>query len=216
MDTIDPVKYSVAENRFLLENVGKAPIVALKHALPEGVNPRAVRPVLQEVYDREQLRTAEGVAWVGIEKVKEALERFVKLDEQWEHDYQRTRGRIPRYPTLYSKDGKGKYHLYGPGSDAGIPQTYLASDGTRQRLAVELDGYVNDYQPEGVKEAPKSLLIAEDKHRLECPICHHTESFKEGSKSSQNAARARMATHLKRTTDEVDLHRELYTNEYGA
>lgn len=216
MDIFEPQKYSQAENKFLLENVGKPPVVAFNQAMPEGVNPRAVRPVLQEVYDREQLREHDGIGWAGLEAVKDCLQTFITLDAKWESDFQRSRGRIPRFPSLYTRDGKGKYHHGGAGSDSDYPRTY-EKDGRRVPLSLQLDGDSDDWERLiGMKEAPKELLHDEDKHRWECPICSHTESYKEGSASSKNAARARMSTHLKKATDEVDLHRELHTNEFGA
>ena len=65
MNTFDPVKYSTSENNFLLENIGTSPAVALSSNPPAGVNPRAVRPILQEVYDRLAIEETKGVAWAG-------------------------------------------------------------------------------------------------------------------------------------------------------
>lgn len=216
MDIFDPVKYSTAENKFLLENVGKPPIVAFNQTMPEGVNPRAVRPVLQEVYDREQLRAHDKVEWAGIDELKGCIQNYLTVDAKWESDFIRTRGRIPRFPSLYSKDGKGRYMAAGPGSDADFPRTYEKA-GRRVPLSLQLDGDQVDWALlAGVKEAPKNLIHDEDKNRFECPICNHAESYKDGSASSRNAARARMSTHLKRATVEEQLHRELYTNEFGS
>ena len=217
MDTFDPVKYSREENQFLLENVGKAPIVALNGLSKEGVNPRAVRPVLQEVYDREQLREQSGVSWAGIEAIKEKINDFVTLDTKWEQDWVNSRGRIPRFPTMYVKDGKGKYHWGGPGSDSDQPKHYT-KDG--EVKAFELDLNYGEDTDAGdslsTVSSTLSLLHDEGKHRLECPICNHTESYKGESRSSFNAARARMSKHLSRAAEEQSLHRELYTIEFGA
>lgn len=216
MDVFEPQKYSTAENRFLLENVGKPPVVAFNQALPEGVNPRAVRPVLQEVYDRKQLKEHDGVEWVGVDELKECIQTYLTLDAKWESDFIRSKGRIPRFPSLYTKDGKGRYHLGGAGSDADYPRTY-EKGGKRVPLSLQLDGDRDNWDViAGSKEAPKEIIHDEEKHRWECPICSHTESYKDGSASSRNAARARMSTHLKKALDEVDLHRELHTNEFGA
>ena len=62
---------------------------------------------------------------------------------------------------------------------------------------------------------PMELIIDHKLNRIECPICNHTESWKEGSKSSEYAAKARMGKHLKRPdVKEASLHAELYTQEY--
>lgn len=216
MDIFEPVKYSTAENKFLLENVGKPPVVAFNQAMPEGVNPRAVRPVLQEVYDREQLKTHDNVGWVGVEALKECIKTYLELDAKWESDFLRSKGRIPRFPSMYSRDGKGRYMLAGPGSDSDYPRTYEV-DGRRKPLSLPFDGDQTDWEfVAGAKMAPKELILDEFRNRWECPICAHTESYKAESVSSKNAARARMSTHLKKATVEEQLHRELYTNEFGA
>lgn len=220
MDTFDPVKYSKEENQFLLENVGKAPIVALNNALPNGVNPRAVRPVLQEVYDREELKKHEKVEWVGIEAVKEKINDFLTLDAKWEKDWVQSRGRVPRFPTLYSRDGKGKFHWAGPGSDSGHPKHYT-KNGEVQTFELNLGGGVDEWAEGDVfalptSSTPLALIFDAEKTRIECPICHHTESYKAESRSSYNAARARMSRHLSTAPDEKDLHAELRTLEFGS
>lgn len=217
MDTFNPVKYSIEENQFLLENVGTAPIVALNKSAPEGVNKAAVRPILQEVYDREQLRSAQSVSWVGINALKEVISKYIEVDTKWASDYTRSRGRVPRFPTMYTKDGKGKFHLSGSGSDSNYPRTWEDEAGNKHSFELNLDGFVDDWEDVAVvKVAPKSLIHDEAKNRIECPICAHTESYKTDSRGSYNAARARMSKHLKKPGNEVSLHSELHTNEFGS
>jgi hypothetical protein len=216
MNTFNPVKYSAEENAFLLENAGKSPIVALNKGVPQGVNASAIRPALQEFYDREMLSTVEQVEWVGLDAIKDSIRKWLENDAKWEADWKRTRGRIPRYPSMYTQDGKGRFHLAGPGSDSDYPKTWLDANGGRHRFEVNLDGYIDDSEGDVMPAAPKDIIHDIDKNRYECPICSHTESYRDDSKASGNAARARMATHLKRSTKEVSLHRELYTNVFGA
>lgn len=217
MDTFNPVKYSKEENAFLLENVGKPPIVALNGLNKVGVNPRAVRPVLQEVYDREQLRTHEGVVWAGIDALKEKIKDYLTIDAQWESAHQKSRGRVPRYPTLYTRDGKGRFHWGGPGSDSDYPKHY-EKDGAICAFELDLGGdVVEEWDFEAGIVQPKMVLIHDEaKSRIECPICNHTESYKKESRSSFNAARARMSKHLKSATEEQSLHWELHTMEFGS
>jgi hypothetical protein len=213
MDTFDPVKYSIEENTFLLENVGKPPIVALNGLSASGVNAKAVRPVLQEVYDREQLRTHEKVEWVGIEAVKERITDYLKTDSDWERQWRVSRGRVPRYPSMYVKDSKGKYHLGASGSDSDYPKHFI-KHGERVPFELNLDELITD-EPV-VATSDFALVHDTEKHRIECPICSHAESYKTDSRSSYNAARARMSRHLKSSSDESSAHRELWTVEFGA
>jgi hypothetical protein len=212
MDTFNPVKYSTEENRFLLENMGTSPAVALQPALPPGVNPRAVRPILQEVVDRLAVEDTRGVTWAGVKSLTNTIEAFMKLDAEWADQYVKTRGRVPRFPTMHTKDAKGKYWRGGPGSDSDYPRSWVDEDGKRHRFEIFLDGYDPkvDVEPGGI--APTELIHDAEKHRLECPICSHTESYRSESRSSENAAKARIMKHLKNPRgNETSLHRELYT-----
>ena len=217
MNSFNPVLYSTEENQFLLENVGLPPIVALNKPIPQGVNSRAVRPILQEVFDREQLRTISRVEWLGVEKLSQAIKTWLTMDAKWALEHQRTRGRVPRNPSMYVQDGKGKYHLSASGADSNMPRTFVDADGNRHLFEVPLDGDLDETFNEIVsKEAPKSVIDDKVNRRIECPICQHTESYKTESRQSYNLARSRMSKHLKKATDETSLHRELYTNEFGS
>jgi len=217
MMTFNPVKYSREENAFLLENAGKPPVVALRGPVPEGVNPRAVRPVLQEIYDRDELQRAEGVEWRGVDAVKDAITTWLREDRAWEDAWLKTRGRRPRWPSLYVRDAKGKYHMGAPGSDS-VVSHWIDERGDRHPFELPLDIIEDDVQETFViRAAPKALIENPDVCRIECPICQHTESYKSNSRISVNAARRRMHKHLLRTdVDEVDLHRELAANEFGT
>jgi len=219
MDTFDPVLFSEAENQFLLENVGTSPAVALNQGVPPSVNPRAVRPVLQEIADRMAIEETQQVPWVGVEAIKAAIAVYIRQDAEWAQAHERSNGRVPRLPSMYVKDQKGRYHRAGPGSDSDRARTWLDKEGERHRFAVDFDGFMDVFEEdlEAIVEAPKALIHNERKYRWECPIkgCHHTESYKATSRSSQNAAKARMARHLKKPGSEIDIHRELYTLEFG-
>src|SRR5688572_24590220 len=86
----DPVKYSPEECNFLLSTLGKPPVVALRD-LPEGVNPAAVKPILQRVYDLEQLKEHEDLDWVGVEALKVAIQIYQREDAKWASDHARNK-----------------------------------------------------------------------------------------------------------------------------
>lgn len=216
MDSFNPVLYSAEENKFLLENVGTSPKVALFKSIPPGVNPRAVRPVLQEVFDREELEKVEKVEWIGIPAIKASINAFLTEDVKWEAEWKRTRGRVPRYPTMFTRDGKGRFHAAGPGSDSNMPRSWEDAQGGKHFFEVFLNGDPHMTDEADVPAAPKSLIHDEAKHRIECPICAHTESYNLDSRASFNAARGRMSKHLKKPKNETSLHAELHTNEFGA
>jgi hypothetical protein len=209
----DPVKYSNEENKFLLDNLGKPPVVALR-SLPTNVNRAAVKPVIDRIYELVELEKHAGLAWCGADAIKESINVWLTESEKWANDRRRNR---PRFPSLYSFDQKGRAHRYGPGSDSGHVRTYFGKDGQRHVFAVQFvpDG-VTEYIPEWQADIPKDgLVVSTEFNRIEC-FCGHTERYNPDSRGSFNSARARMSKHLRSATEEVDRHREIHTNEFGG
>lgn len=215
-ETFDPVLYSINENKFFLEALGKPPVVALRE-MPTNLNARAVEPLLRKVYELEQLREHEGVQWVGVEALKEKIEAYLRENAKWKADALRFK-RAPRWPSMFSFDTKGRAHRGGVGSDSGRVRTYFNDVGERVPFEIPFSGEINDEWggPVGTEVAPKSLLkVNNDLNRIECGICGHTESFKAESRTSYNAARARISKHLRKATTNVDEHRELHVQEFA-
>lgn len=219
----DPVLLSNSENAFLLEHLGEAPIVATK-AIPPGVNAKAVTPIISRVYELEQLKQHDGSDWVGVDALKDKIQIWLKQNEKWKSDSKRSR-RAPRWPSLFSFDGRGRAHLAGPGSDSGRVRTYFGAAGERIPFAIELiPDNTMEWTPPTMQEAQgdSRVVVDEQNHRIECRIkvgdglCGHTETYKTASRSSYQAARARMSKHLRRSTEEKEAHLEAYTNEYGG
>lgn len=214
----DPVSLSLAENQFLLEHLGEAPIVAFNAGLPPRVNQKAVTPVLQRVYDLEELKAHKGEEWLGIDAMKDAISTYMKFAEQWAVDAARFK-RAPRFPSLYSYDARRRPHWAATGSDAHQVRTYFNANGERVPFAVE---YIPTGQQEwnpawALADEPVSGLVNnEEQSRLECSVCGFTASYKQESRASFNAARGRMSKHLRQATDKVEEHREIHTLEFGA
>jgi len=245
-DQFNPVKYSLAECHFLIEHIGEPSYQALQAikgvqqfdssgkdknpiGYPDGVIPGRVKPIIDRVYELQDLASKGLIQWVGVERVKACLRNYIDQQAKWATDKKRFPN-APRFPTMSSYDGKNRPHRGGPGSDCGTVSTYFDMEGNRQLLAIDLlgDNKVGEWRPEWaakpepVKAAPvfspdatKGIVDNAMFHRLECPICQHTESYKVDSRASWNAARGRISKHLRHDTKEVDLHRELYTNEFG-
>lgn len=211
----DPVLFSEEENNWLLDNVDKPLIVALRDSRP-GVNPKQVRPLLERIAELEQLKVHENQSWIGFDAIRAAIRVFLREDAKWQADHQRNK-RAPRFPSLYSYDSKGRARLGGPGSDAGQVRTYFNEKGNRVPFAIDLvPDYIPEWAPPGVTEVTEpDLNVNAELNRIEC-FCGHTEQFKPDSRASFNAARARMSKHLRKTSEEVERHRELYTNEFGG
>lgn len=184
MTVFDPVKYSVSENQFLLENVGKPPVVVLR-TLPAGVNKAAVKPVIDRVYELAELQKHAGMEWCGVDAVKEAITTYLTESDKWATDRRKNR---PRFPSMFTFDPKGRPHRYGPGSDAGQVRTYFGKDGQRHRFAIDFvpEG-VSEYTPEWIADVPKDgLIVNAELSRIEC-FCGHTEKYNSESRGSFNA-----------------------------
>lgn len=221
--SFDPVKFSNAENDFLLENLGLPTVVALrKVTFP--VNPKAVKPILDRVNELIELEKHDGVKWVGIDRLKQAIYKWREQNAKWLSDYNKSGKKAPRWPSMYSFDSKGRPHWAGPGSDSGQVRTYFGPAGERIPFEVLLvpDNYVEWVAPTIAEDNSDPLLYVDPQaNRIECRVpvdggfCGHTESYKAGSRSSYNAARARMSKHLRKATQNAEAHRELHTNEFG-
>ncbi len=245
-NTFDPVQYSLEECQFLIKWLGQPPTLALRDIraainpnparnkegkiiekdptiYPEGVVPGSVRPILERVYELNELQKQTGEQWVGVEAVKACLQVYLEQAAKWQRD--KLRG-APRFPSMHSFDTKGRPHRGGPGSDSGRVRTYFTATGERKPLAIFLLGDpVTGWMPEWAKDghsvstdvpSPESgMRLNEKDNRWEC-FCGHTEHFKPESRASQNSARARMAKHLLKATDETDKHREIHTNEFSS
>lgn len=217
MEVFDPVQYSIQENEFLREFVGVPPTVALK-VVPSTVNPRAVKPVLDRVYELVEEEKHTGQAWCGVQALKDAIDSYLSKQERWVADRKRSRS-APRFPTMHSYDAKRRPHYQGPGSDSGQVRTYINAQGERVPFAVSLiDVGEVEWQPEWatVDALGNGIKVDDDNKRIECLICGHTESFKPDSRSSYNAARGRISKHLRNAKDKQDEHRECHTLEFGS
>jgi hypothetical protein len=219
----DPVLMSNAENQFLLEHLSDAPVVARK-VIPPGVNPKAVMPIIERVYELETLKAHDGDDWVGTDAMKARIKIWLSQNEKWKSDAKKSR-RAPRWPSMFSFDGRGRAHLGGPSSDSGRVRSYFGPAGERLPFSLPLipDNQI-DWQAPTMAEpvGDNRLHVDELNHRIECRVkvgdgfCGHTETYKVASRSSHNAARARMSKHLRKATEERESHLEVYTNEFGG
>jgi hypothetical protein len=216
MTVFDPVDYSLAENKWLREAIGKPPVVAAGQ-IPQGVNPKAVLPVVQRVYELEQLKTHENQDWCGVVVLQKSIDTYIEQATKWAND--RRRGRV-RFPSLASYDSRGRAHRGATGADSTKVRTFFDEKGKRQHFEVELIPNETPYwvAPSVSEDASTAgILNNEEKHRIECTVCNHTESYNpDKGRSSYGAARARMSKHLRTAKDEVDAHREIYTLEFGG
>jgi hypothetical protein len=221
LNTFDPVLYSIKENEALLSLLGKPPVVALRE-IPAGVNPAAIKPIVNRVYELQELEKHEGIEWVGVGALKEKIETYLRENAKWLADKRRSQ-RAPRFPSLYSYDAKGRPHLGGPGSDSGRVRTYFNSKGERVPFEINLlSSDIDNWQPptfsSEITSDPKAgLFVNAEKNRIECgvPGCGHTEAYKNESRASFNAARARMSKHLRKPGNSEELHREIYSQEFA-
>lgn len=225
MEVFDPVKFSVQENEFLAQNLGKPPVVALQGALPAGCALKPIREALEQVYALTELEKHSGREWVGLEALRATIKAYIEQNVKWAAE-KVANPRAPRFPSMYSYDQKGRPHWSGSGADCGQVRTYFDKLGNRIPFAVRLVGVdTPEWHPEWARADKPSdgLKLDTEASRYECRVpmgdgqfCGHTETFKPESRSSQSAARARMSKHLRQATREVDAHRELHTNEFGS
>jgi len=215
-----PAKYSLEENRFFLDQLGRPPIAVLDAAvLPSGVNRHAVEEVLGACYDRAELERHRQKPWAGLEAVKDVIVRYL----QWYQQMMRVRGAGgPRFASQHLWDSAGRPYKYGVGADTDLVKTEILEDGTRRPLSLFLDRPAGETLPHLKSVAPwtkaDAASFTEDQiaqhdtaGRVECSICGAFFAFKPDNRSSLAMARANMARHLKHARNEPDRHRILHT-----
>lgn len=141
--------YSLAEAQYLLDNLGQPALVVLGDEedvpdLPKGVNPAAVRPILQRAYDLEQVFKARHIAWSGFDAMKKVLKLYLAW-MQLVKAAKRAVGRnepaedrrAANFPSGHLwDDGVAAY--YGIGADAGRLLSMIDDDGNRVPLWIDL------------------------------------------------------------------------------
>lgn len=222
MITFDPVYLTLEENKFLLENLGKPTIVAMK-LLPAGCSYKATKEVLDACNEYELARQHDGSKWAGFDAVKSKISTYIDQATKWAADKRKGR---PRFPSMFTFDARGKAHWAGTGSDSGIVKTYFDDKGNRIPFAIDLvDVYRDEWAPEWAAEVSKAetavdkkdgIFVDEEKSRIECLVCNHTERYKPESRRSYNMARARMSNHLRKSKERQDEHLEVHTLVFGG
>lgn len=219
LNDFDPVKLSLEENQFIIENVGKAPVVALRNRVDPQITLAAVKPIIEGVYELiETEKDDPTFKWVGVDAVVQACKTYLEQAAKWAKN--KNRPGAVRFPSMYAWDHRGKPHWRGTGSDSDQVRTYFDGEGNRIPFKISLVPATEEpWKPEWIAQQtalPKwELKVNGDLNRIECP-CGATETFKPESRASYNAARARISKHLRRATVDVENHRELHTCEFGS
>lgn len=240
----EPACYSREELDFLLANMEKPPIVALSKPMPAHVNKGTVKPLLEELYDLQQLKTHERREWGfpitdaeseddavhGYEAIKDSIVRYLAWMERVDLIRDRTERAIGN-PSMFAWDSTGGAFKYGIDSDAGIVRTEILPDGSRRAFGVKLVdrgrrslkslGDVAPWVSRSKAEVLKdSVVIDVDPKKshgtLTCSICGKAESFPVQNRSLQNLARSRMSKHLKTEKVEAARHRLLHRKTFEA
>lgn len=220
MEIFNPPAYSLEENAFLVKHLGEAPeVVEMDYPdgkYPVGVNPNAVFPEIERIFRMTQQEEHRGLQWKGVEACKTACKVYLEQMNQWIED--RKNG-APRFPSLYVWDDRGRAMKGAVGADA-VVKTYFDDNGDRVPFAINLLTDETHYLPKWIRSAGPTVIpkLLEDKEKgtIQCPICHFTQQYNLDTPSTYNTARGRMAKHLVAARQKPDLHREVYTQEFGS
>jgi len=222
-DLFDPPLFNGAELAWLAASVGQPPVVAFKEVLPPAVNVKAVRPVIERVYELMELERHEGEPWAGLGAIQTAITTYLEKAEQWRQAHRRSPRSSPRHPSMFMLDTGRRRYLGGIGSDSGRVRSYEV-DGERVYFAIALN-----VPPEGVADfvadrpvaptvpldVPKAIIVDTTHGVMTCPVCKFSINFEVDAQSSRNVARMQMARHLKNAKKEPDWHRAVYAHEFS-
>lgn len=232
----EPAIYSDEELNFFLSHLEQTPTAALHGALPAGVNPTAVRSLLDRLQEYDQLQKVHAVAWSGFDAIKDSILRYLAWRERTEEIYRRTGGRSNqraiRHASQYVWDGSGNAYKFGIDADsAEMVRTEIMEDGSRRPFGVKMlepEGKLipslEDIAPwvrtgKGAAQALADKVVIDQSTRqgtMKCTVCGRVESFDSKNRQELSAARARMSRHLKTAKNEVARHRLLHRKTYES
>jgi hypothetical protein len=219
-DVFEPAFFSIAENRFLLANLGKPAIIAMDGRLPEGVLPAAVEPVLTRVEQLEHLASSRNKPWAGLAKLKDAIARYLNWMER--SAAAKERG-APGAPSMYAWGVKGKPQQFAIGADSGYVQHEMISRHERKPFAVHLleseaaplfedtlfggTGAPADVAHQTTDEV--RLRVTGNAGAYSCSICAKAFDFKTDNNRQAQMAWANINKHMRQTKSDVNRHRIL-------
>jgi hypothetical protein len=217
----EPADYSIEELTFALAHMGESPNVALHDAVPEGVNPVAIRNLLGRLYDLEEIRTIKGVPWglsddgrlTGFDAIRDSSERFINWQRKCMEMQQRGG---PRHPSQHTWDSTGAMTHGGIGSDASEKvRSEILDNGTRKPFAVMLkeDGRKRTIKMPWQQPAPPvgSDSITVDGGVYHCSICDKPIASFDPTlgRRAQNKAKKVVLEHVRDSKTELSRHRAL-------
>lgn len=225
-NVFDPALLSFPDCHYLLAHAGEPPVLAIP-AIPPACNKVTLIQWVERFYELEELKKARGTDWAGVEAIRACIQKYLDVRATWKRD--ESYG-APRNPSMFAFDTRGNAHEGAPGSDSGRVRTYFDEAGNRIPFAINVieKGSTGAWKPSWIAKkvldpgpAPAQkfeILEPEGKNCIECGVlgCGHTETFRPESRSSKNAARARMSRHLRNSKIEPQAHLELHTLEFGS
>lgn len=222
-EIFDPVLYNDVElPKIMALELGLSPAILLRDIQdlpPDGVV--TLTPLIERLFDLEELRKHRGQEWAGVEMVREACQLMLDYREQ----YQANKMRSGRgfHPSMHTFDSRKRSRFGGIGSDSGRVRTYFSEDGKRAKFAVNLTAEAGSEQwvfstatidtswgdLSDAGGGPPIELIERtmgDNGILECPICGHAETYDLENSAAEPGARANMRRHCKTAKNEIEAH----------
>lgn len=220
----DPVLLSKGELEFLLEHLGTTPNVALHNFKRRpGVNPVAVREVMQIFIEHQELQESHGEEWAGYETIADSIQRWLAWQERciaiWHAGG-------PRHPSMHNWDSDGQMTKHGIGSDScDRVRSEILDNGEHRVFKVQLVGGRDgaaDLMPWLKKTDEQKAAVQSDRTKYDARKCAFTcgvcgeiiATHKAGSTRAKRQAEARVLKHLKTARVEPARHRAVMRLEY--
>lgn len=147
-EKFEPALFSIEELEFLLDHLGETPNVALHEMDEEGVNPKAIRPILTRFVELDELEKVRKVPWAGYDAIKDSIKRYLdwhnKTAELQEEG-------LPRHPSQHNFEEDGTVTRGGTGADSSeMVRSEILDTGERKVFTVRL----RDVKGGGSMKAP--------------------------------------------------------------
>lgn len=225
----EPAAFSAQELRWLGDNMDKPPVVVFREFDPDdpklrGVHRARVEPVVQHMYQLEQLRQFSGIPWAGFEPIREAIVDYM----EWNGIALeiRRRGGVAN-PSQYYWDGSGSPAQYAVSADScEMVRTRILPDGSRKSFKViyalsptealhtslsDIMPWVRDRTtgPEAERDQLVEQIISDTVGSFTCSICSHSKEFIPQEPKTRRMAWAQMARHMSTAKKEQNRHHVL-------
>lgn len=162
----------------------------------------------------------------GLEAIRQMIADSLEYDKRFQKIKEQDLDSA-LHPSMFTRDGRGRLHWQGPGSDRGRVRAFtgwIVHEEVGRRApdwaaAAAYDGVeqTEAEQAEKVTGSGQDYRLIEGENYFECPVkgCNYRKVYDAESETERNNAQTAMRTHMALVRSDVDDHREAKVAIFG-